>query len=119
MLRVYTKRVNYVGNRGRHESASIFKETVDTWNEFPSVRRRRQWPVTAAVVISPENRIGQTPDNTTDFIYSSRLLLSCDLNRRPHSRCITGEVVPRGTRERRKRKEVYRCELESGSRWPL
>jgi len=61
MLRVYTKRVNYVGNRGRHESASIFKETVDTWNEFPSVRRRRQWPVTAAVVISPENRIGQTP----------------------------------------------------------
>jgi len=42
-------------------------------------------------------------DNTTDFIYSSRLLLSCDLNRRPHSRCVTGEVVPRGTREKEER----------------
>lgn len=38
------------------ESASIFKELVDTRGEFPSIRRR-QWP--AGRLFRPENRIGR------------------------------------------------------------
>lgn len=69
------------------------ESSLDRRSEFPSIRRRRL----AASVISPENSIDRTAvlaDNTADFIYGPRLLLSCDLTgstrRHPHTLDIPG-----------------------------
>lgn len=74
---------------------------MDTRREFLSATS-----MAGGGALSPENRIGRAPlraDNTADFIYGTRLLLSCDLTA---ARTHTGASVRWGTREGRGERET-------------
>lgn len=83
---------------------------MGTRSEFLSVRRRRQWPAAVEHLFRPENRIGRAPlraDNTADFIYGTRLLLSCDLTAaRAHRYAGAGNARKKGGKRDGKRAGV-------------